>query len=76
MSVEYAARAREIFDLYKIFSGRPERKRLTSKPKHRCDDNIKMYLSLRLIKCFGWNAVCGVCGLVLNLHDEQNEQIL
>lgn len=45
--VEYAARAREILDLYKIFSGIPERKGLTRKPKHRCDDNIKVYLRLR-----------------------------
>ena len=45
ISMEYAARAREIVDLYKILSGRPERKRLTRKPKHRCEDNIKCILA-------------------------------
>jgi hypothetical protein len=34
----------EMRNVCKILVGKPERKRLFGRPRHRCDDNIKMDL--------------------------------
>jgi hypothetical protein len=43
---------RDVKNAYKIFVGRPERKRPIGRPRRRWEDNIRMYL-----REIGWEGV-------------------
>jgi len=40
----HVARMRQIRNAYKILAGKPERKKSLMRPRHRWEDNIKIYL--------------------------------
>jgi hypothetical protein len=39
---------------YTVFTGKPERKRLVIRPRHKCEDNVKMYVGEKTLEGVEW----------------------
>jgi hypothetical protein len=50
----YVVRSGEMRNAYKILFGKPEEKRPLGRPRHRCEDNIKMNLRKIGLKGVNW----------------------
>jgi len=50
----HVARMRQIRNAYKILAGKPERKKSLVRPRHRWEDNIKIYLRETLWEGVDW----------------------
>lgn len=46
--------AEEKTSTYTVFTGKPERKRLVGRSRHKCEDSVKMYVGEKTLEGIEW----------------------